>query len=109
VPSSAERIARSHHERWDGSGYPDRLSGQSIPLEARIVAVADFLDALTHNRPYRTAWTVKETVDAISAGSGSAIGVSALMSFTNFRRRLCQARGVASDVLAVSQQALDHP
>jgi putative two-component system response regulator len=66
-----ERIARSHHERWDGAGYPDGLKGQDIPLEARIVAVADVFDALTHDRPYRKACAVKETIDTILADSGT--------------------------------------
>ncbi|HEX2693827.1 MAG TPA: HD domain-containing phosphohydrolase, partial [Gemmatimonadaceae bacterium] len=61
----AERIARSHHERWDGKGYPDKHAGESIPIEARIVAVADFFDALTHSRPYRRAWTVERTIAKI--------------------------------------------
>ncbi len=52
----ARRIARSHHERMDGSGYPDGLEGDRIPLEARIVAVADVYDALGHARPYKPAW-----------------------------------------------------
>ena len=67
----SQRIARSHHEWWDGSGYPDRVSGQSIPLEARIVAVADFLDALTHDRPYRPAWGIEDTLTEIKRRSGS--------------------------------------
>ncbi|HKN57691.1 MAG TPA: HD domain-containing phosphohydrolase [Gemmatimonadaceae bacterium] len=67
----SQRIARSHHEWWDGSGYPDRVSGQSIPLEARIVAVADFLDALTHERPYRPAWGIDETLAEIKRRAGS--------------------------------------
>ena len=67
----SQRIARSHHEWWDGSGYPDRVSGQSIPLEARIVAVADFLDALTHERPYRPAWGIDETLAEIKRRSGT--------------------------------------
>jgi putative two-component system response regulator len=67
----SQRIARSHHEWWDGSGYPDRVSGQSIPLEARIVAVADFLDALTHERPYRPAWGMDETLAEIRRRSGT--------------------------------------
>jgi putative two-component system response regulator len=67
----SQRIARSHHEWWDGSGYPDRVSGQSIPLEARIVAVSDFLDALTHERPYRPAWGIDETLAEIKRRSGS--------------------------------------
>jgi HD-GYP domain-containing protein (c-di-GMP phosphodiesterase class II) len=51
---------RHHHERWDGTGYPDRLAGEAIPLSARVFAVADTLDALTTDRPYRPAsdWTV---------------------------------------------------
>lgn len=66
----SQRIARSHHEWWDGSGYPDRVSGQSIPLEARIVAVADFLDALTHERPYRPARGIEETLAEIKRRAG---------------------------------------
>lgn len=67
---TAERIARSHHERWNGSGYPDGLVADRIPLEARIVAVADFVDALTHDRPYRRAWSTSKTVAAIVAERG---------------------------------------
>lgn len=54
----AQRIALAHHERWDGAGYPYKLSGAAIPLEGRIVAVADVYDALTHERPYKAAWTL---------------------------------------------------
>jgi putative two-component system response regulator len=67
---TAERIARSHHERWDGKGYPDGLAGEQIPGEARVVAVADFLDALTHKRPYRPAWSVERTLAKIIAQRG---------------------------------------
>jgi putative two-component system response regulator len=67
----SQRIALSHHEWWDGSGYPHRTSGQRIPLEARIVAVADFLDALTHDRPYRRAWSIDDTLAEIKRRSGS--------------------------------------
>jgi HD-GYP domain-containing protein (c-di-GMP phosphodiesterase class II) len=49
------KIVRSHHERWDGRGYPDQLAGEEIPLGARIFAVADALDAMTSHRPYRRA------------------------------------------------------
>jgi putative two-component system response regulator len=67
----AERIARCHHERWDGTGYPARIAGESIPLEARIVAVTDFFDALTHERPYRRALPVDHALEMVRAGSGS--------------------------------------
>jgi putative two-component system response regulator len=67
----AERIARSHHEHWDGSGYPDRLEGYAIPLEARLVAVADVYDALTSDRPYRSAWARDKVIAHIRSGAGS--------------------------------------
>ena len=67
----AERIALAHHERWDGGGYPRGLRGEEIPREARIVAVADFYDALTNDRPYRPAWTVEATLAEIARGSGA--------------------------------------
>ncbi|MBL8978982.1 MAG: response regulator [Gemmatimonadetes bacterium] len=67
----AERIAHYHHERWDGAGYPCRLSGEAIPLEARIVAVVDFFDALTHERPYRGAVPVDRTLAMIAEVSGA--------------------------------------
>lgn len=64
-------IARHHHERFDGSGYPDGLAGQSIPLAARIVSVADVFDALTSDRVYRRAIRPAEAAVEIAAGSGS--------------------------------------
>ena len=67
----AERIARSHHERWDGAGYPDGRAGDAIPIEARLVAVADFLDALTHDRPYRQAWPLPRVLEELETRSGS--------------------------------------
>lgn len=67
---AASEIALSHHERWDGKGYPRRLGGAEIPLTGRIVALADFFDALTHDRPYRTANRVQDVVGLIHAERG---------------------------------------
>lgn len=61
----ARDVVRSHHERWDGTGYPDQLAGEAIPLAARVFAVADTLDALTTDRPYRTASTFAEAREII--------------------------------------------
>jgi len=58
----ASCIALTHHEKWDGSGYPNRLAGEAIPLAGRIVAIADVFDALTSVRPYKEAWTVEAAV-----------------------------------------------
>ncbi|MBF6599349.1 MAG: diguanylate cyclase [Dehalococcoidia bacterium] len=64
-------VARWHHERWDGSGYPDGLAGEAIPLAARIVAVADAFDALTTQRPYKPAWPLDRAFGEIDRTSGS--------------------------------------
>ena len=66
----AETIALSHHEEWSGGGYPAGLSGTDIPMPARIVAVADMFDALTHERPYKAAWSVAEALREIRAQRG---------------------------------------
>jgi PAS domain S-box-containing protein/putative nucleotidyltransferase with HDIG domain len=63
-------IAASHHERWDGTGYPDATSGERIPLEGRIVAVADVFDALTHDRPYKQAWPLEQAIVEIRQMAG---------------------------------------
>jgi putative two-component system response regulator len=67
----AGRIALSHHEWWNGAGYPHGISGDQIPIEARIVAVADVLDAVTHPRPYRAAWPMAAALREIERKSGS--------------------------------------
>jgi putative two-component system response regulator len=67
----AAEIAGSHHERWDGQGYPARLSGNQIPLSGRIVALADVFDALTTERPYKEAWSVEKAIAHIVEKSGS--------------------------------------
>lgn len=66
----AAAIALNHHEKWDGSGYPNGLAGEDIPLDARVVAIADVFDALTSERPYKRAWPVEEAVALIRRESG---------------------------------------
>lgn len=76
-------IALRHHERWDGSGYPDGMAGRDIPIAARIVAVADVLDALTTPRPWREAWTLERALEYLQAEAGGKFDpevVAAVMS-----------------------------
>ncbi|NVK19143.1 MAG: response regulator [Methylocystaceae bacterium] len=67
----ARSIAITHHEKWDGSGYPNGLKGEEIPIEGRIAAICDVFDALTSWRPYKKAWTVEEAVKFLKENSGS--------------------------------------
>lgn len=69
--SMARKIARAHHEKWNGAGYPDGLAGKDIPLAARIVAVADVFDSLTSRRPYKDAWTMEAAIKEIIKLSGT--------------------------------------
>ncbi|OWF65939.1 hypothetical protein B6A14_09285 [Polynucleobacter hirudinilacicola] len=69
--STAMRVAGAHHEKWDGSGYPRKLHGDNIPIEARIMSVADVFDALVSTRPYKKAWSIEEAYAEIISKSGS--------------------------------------
>jgi putative two-component system response regulator len=71
VLQMAAVIAATHHEWWDGSGYPAGLAGERIPLVGRVVAVADVFDALTHERPYMPAWSVKQAIARVQRSSGT--------------------------------------
>lgn len=67
---TAQSVALTHHEKWDGSGYPYGLRGHEIPLEGRIVAISDVFDALTSTRPYKEAWDVNRAIDLLKEESG---------------------------------------
>ncbi len=90
LPNSAvmQNVVAGHHEKLDGSGYPLGLKGEAIPLEARIIAVADVLDALTSHRHYKEAWTMDAAMEEfdhlVAAGQFDADGVASV-------RRRCDA------------------
>jgi putative two-component system response regulator len=77
----AEDVAHYHHERWDGLGYPSGLVGESIPLAARIVAVADVFDALVSHRPYKASWTIGEAIAAIAYAAGTQFDPQVVAAF----------------------------
>ena len=77
----AAEIAWTHHEKWDGTGYPRRLKAEDIPLSGRIVAVADVFDALVSNRPYKKAWTPEEAREHLIASAGSHFDPACIEAF----------------------------
>jgi response regulator RpfG family c-di-GMP phosphodiesterase len=78
---SAAEIALSHHERWDGTGYPSGLAGAAIPLAGRMVAVADVFDALVHRRPYKQPWPVDEAAAEVLSQSGRHFDPAVVKAF----------------------------
>jgi putative two-component system response regulator len=90
-----ESIALSHHERWDGYGYPNKLKGTDIPIAARVVAVADVFDALTSPRPYRKPFPTAEALSMIKEGGGSQLDPEAVDAFF----------AVQDEILAVKKQS----
>jgi HD-GYP domain-containing protein (c-di-GMP phosphodiesterase class II) len=88
-------IVRNHHERWDGRGYPDALSGEQIPRLARIVAIADAFDAMTTNRPYREKMPLERAFAEIRDKAGSQFDPDMARAFLRLRGRI--------------QEALEHP
>jgi HD-GYP domain-containing protein (c-di-GMP phosphodiesterase class II) len=83
-----------HHEKWDGSGYPDGLAGEQIPLMARIIAVVDAFDAMTSDRSYRGAMTVDEAVERIRGGSGSHFDPRIANLFDQHKDEILESEGV---------------
>jgi putative two-component system response regulator len=85
--NTARRIARHHHENWDGSGYPDRAAGKDIPVEARIVHLADVYDALTTPRVYKRAWDGFSAASVIEESTGQMFDPDVVKAFTSLRAR----------------------
>lgn len=95
----AAKIALSHHEKWDGSGYPNGLAGDAIALEARIVAIADVFDALTSVRPYKAAWSVEDAVALLEREAGKQFDPALVPAFV----------GILPQVLAIRARFADAP
>jgi putative two-component system response regulator len=94
----AADIALTHHERWDGSGYPRGLKGEQIPLAGRIAAVADVFDALTSIRPYKCAWTVNNAFDYLAENAGAQFDPRCVGAFQDAREEVVAVMTLMPDV-----------
>ncbi|MCK7543122.1 two-component system response regulator [Marinobacter bryozoorum] len=88
----AREVALCHHEKWDGSGYPRGLSGDDIPMSARVVAIADVFDALTSERPYKKAWPIEEATQLIREQAGKHFDPTLVEAFFQCLPEILQAR-----------------
>ncbi|HEY2911165.1 MAG TPA: HD domain-containing phosphohydrolase [Gemmataceae bacterium] len=86
--SWAQPVVRGHHERWDGTGYPDRLKGEEIPLLARVVSVADAFDAMTSDRPYRPGMSIATAYAELQSGAGKQFDPTLIDAFVRVRPRI---------------------
>ena len=83
----AAEIARTHHERWNGNGYSAGLAGEEIPISGRITALADVWDTLTHERPYKPAWSEERALAEIASGSGAHFDPRVVEAFGRIDRQ----------------------
>ncbi len=90
----AKTVALTHHEKWDGTGYPHGLAGEEIPSVGRIVAIADVFDALTSERPYKKAWTVSEAIEFMNSQAGHQFDPHLMQLFNQ----------ILPDIIAIQQQ-----
>ncbi|MDR3496063.1 MAG: MCP four helix bundle domain-containing protein [Ancalomicrobiaceae bacterium] len=102
---AAAEIALAHHERWDGNGYPHGLAGETIPLSARIAAIADVFDALTSERPYKKAWPVADALGYIDANSGTHFDPACVAAFRQRLDHIVAIAGTTACDVASSVQA----
>ncbi len=95
--NTARIVALTHHEKWDGTGYPRRLAGEDIPLVGRIVSIADVFDALTSERPYKHAWPVEEATAFLEKQSGSQFDPRLVALFMQRLPEVLKVRGMYAD------------
>ncbi len=97
----ASEIALCHHEKFDGSGYPNGIKGDEIPLHARIVAVADVFDALTSERPYKKGWTVEQAVELICDSSGTHFDPQVVDAFMDVLPKVIEIKNTFADPVVI--------
>nr|WP_242445657.1 HD domain-containing phosphohydrolase [Chromatium okenii] len=102
----AREIALSHHEKWDGSGYPLGLAGEAIPLTGRIVALADVFDALTSQRPYKNAWSIEDTLQLIRSEAGGHFDPQLVVLFLELIPEVLAIRDRYAEVELLTETAM---
>ena len=102
LPAPVVEIVRHHHERWDGSGYPDNLAGDDIPLLARVFTVVDVYDALLSKRPYKPAWTTAEAEQVLITNKGRMFDEEIVDAFLSMQPELLYPRILAMSNLSFS-------
>ncbi len=107
--TAARDIAGSHHERWDGAGYPKGLAGEEIPILARICAVADVFDALTSIRPYKEPWSVREATDWIMSESGKYFDPAVVCAFEAAMPEILRIRELYRDDIIDPKKSITLP
>jgi response regulator RpfG family c-di-GMP phosphodiesterase len=108
IVQMAEEIARTHHERWDGGGYPAGLRGAQIPVVGRICAVCDVYDALTSSRPYKPSWSVDEALTEIASQAGKQFDPQLVERFMTLAPELRRERALADSKAELAPQDLLH-
>ncbi len=96
--NTAREIALSHHEKYNGNGYPNKLKGEEIPVMGRITAIADVFDALTTERPYKKAWAVDDALNLIKKEAGSHFDPHLMDFFMD----------ITADILELREKYAEH-
>jgi hemerythrin-like metal-binding protein len=107
--AAARDIAGSHHERWDGTGYPNGLAGETIPILARVCAVADVFDALTSNRPYKKPWGVDEAIEWVVTESGKHFDPEVVEAFLLAMPEILRIRELYRDDIIDPKKSITLP
>lgn len=95
----AYNIALTHHEKWDGSGYPGGLKGNEIPIESRIVAIADVFDALTSDRPYKKAWSIEKAIQLLNDGCNKHFDATLVRHFIKVLPKILEIKNRYSELV----------
>jgi putative two-component system response regulator len=97
LETMAKKIALTHHEKWDGTGYPQGLKGEDIPIEGRIVAIADVFDSLTSERPFKQKWPIEDAVDFIENTSGTEFDPEMVKNFLKILPQIIEIKSEYPD------------